>query len=116
MERTEATVLAGPVTAAAPLSPHPALGGGARDEYQHEVPGGLRQLQADVEAGRTVAAAERIAVRLCMHIGTIGAAVNSQFASAWKVGGSLKPYDDLAYWAADHLRTLTTSSDVGANL
>lgn len=115
MKRTEATVLAGPVVAASPLSPHTALGEGARAEFAHEVPDGLRQLRADVAAGRTVAAAERVAVRLCMHIGTIGAAVNSQFASAWKVGGGLKPYDDLAYWAADALRTLTPSADGGAN-
>lgn len=114
MQRTEATVLAGPVVAAAPLASHPALGEGAREEYAHEVPEGLRQLHADVQAGRIVAAAERFAVRLCMHIGTIGAAVNSQFASAWKVGGGLKPYDDLAYWAADHLRASSTPARDGA--
>lgn len=104
LERMHATALTGSVSAAAPFSAHPGLGAGAKGPYVNEVPDGLRHLHADISAGRVVAAAERLAVRLCMHVGAIGAAVNSQYASAWKVSDSLKPYDDLAYWVADYLR------------
>lgn len=115
IERTRASVLTGSVSTAEPLTAHPRLGEGAKGSYVGEVPNGMEHLRAEIAAGRAVAAAERIAVRLCMHIGTIGAAVNSQYASAWRVGEALKPYDDLAYWAAEHLRAEQVAESIGAN-
>lgn len=111
IERAHATVVTGAVEDLGSGAAEHQLGKGAQPAYANEVAVGLARLERDRNSGQLVAAAERIAVRFCMHLGVIGAAVNAQYASAWRVQPSLQPYDDLAFWAADYLRTTPGSTE-----
>ncbi len=111
IKRANAGVVVGTVTDLGPEAVEPALGADAQPPFASEVRLGLEQLDRDRHAGTLLAAAERIAVRFCMHMGVIGAAVNAQYASAWAVRPRLRPYDDLAFWAADHLKARANASN-----
>jgi len=69
----------------------------------------VRAFRHDVEANPE-AAAERFVVRLSIHVGDIGAPINSQYASAWRIRmfseaekNRVYSADRAAYLAAVHL-------------